>query len=258
MIKMSHQERMQRQAEKRASVLDVCRRMGWIDVVTTGQLLEITTDSARTTLKGMARDGLMLEQTVVGVAPRPISWYRPTSRGMAEAYFLAGEDLPDPLPEGRGRIAPQNYRHEQDILTIAITAERAGAQFIMFQPPVNKDKKPVAISQKYPDGLLKVGPTMYALEIERQPKSQRRYKEIIAAHLLAMERCLYKRVIYLSPDNYVKNRVKKMIYSIKTIHFGGRDYNLSESDSARFIFGIYENLGKFIKRQICLVDGEAQ
>lgn len=248
--KMSHQERMQRQAAKRAAILDTCRRMGWIDVATASQRLELTPDAARLTLRGMVRDGLLLGQTVEGVAPRPVAWYRATARGMAEAYILAEDDIPDPLPEGRGRIACQNYRHEQDILRVAIDAERAaGARFRMFEPPPNGQKK-VPTAQKYPDGLIVLAGKTYALEVEREAKSQRRYREIISAHLMAVERGLYDRIIYLSPDNHTKNRVKKMILSVKTIHFGGRVYNISQKDLTKFVFGTYKSFEKFIRKQL--------
>lgn len=245
--KMSHRERVLRRDEKRAEVLKVARCMGWINVAAAVTLLDVTRPAAARTLKGLVADGFLYAHELSGM-PRRV-WYSLTETGMAESCFLEGDPLPENIRAGRWKIAPQNYPHEQDVLILAVSALKVGADAYLFEQVFSGGNVGRSMSAKYPDLLIGAGGKTYGIEIEREAKSQRRYKDIIASHWLALERHQYDGVLYLSPDQAIRDRVGKVVQSVyERVRIGGRERALNSSEQKRFTFGTYDQGINFIRR----------
>ena len=232
--RMTHTQRSQRQAEKRAKILDLARRFGWLDAQAGAELLQITRTAAGRTLASLVSEGLLYAHEVPG-PPRRV-WYSITETGMAEAYYLSNLQLPAVLPVGRWKIAVQNYQHEQTILLFAVRAEAGGASARLPKAGASK------AAQKEPDLLIDSGGKTYAIEIEREVKSQRRYREIVASHWLAMERGKYDAVMYLTSTKALRDRLGRVVRSTySSIKLGGRERALTPDEQKRIKFGIYED-----------------
>lgn len=245
---MSHQERLERRDVKRVEVLKIARLMGWINVLAATQRLDVTRPAATRTLKGLVDDGLLYAHIIPGLPKRV--WYSITERGMAEAYYVEGLPLPHKISSGRWKISPQNYVHEQDVLIFSIQAQKAGASVRLYEQPSPGGKKARAIADKFPDLLVEISSKTYGIEIEREVKSQRRYRDIVASHWLAIERGQYDSVLYLTPDQAIRDRLARMVKSVfESVRLGGRVRALTEAERQRFQFGTYNSGIIFIKKQ---------
>lgn len=245
--KMSHGERIQRRDEKRTEILKFVRRMGWINTEGAAELLDVTRPAATRTLKGLAAAGFLYCHEQSGMPKRV--WYSCSETGMAEAHFLEDLPLPSSLQGGRWKIAPQNYAHEQDVLIFAIRAMKVGADARLFELSVSGGSKIRAISAKYPDLLIDIGGQTYGIEVEREVKSQRRYRDIIASHWLAIERQQYDSVLYLSPDQATRDRLGKVVKStFDHVRIGGRERALTDQERQWFRFGTYVQGINFIAK----------
>ncbi len=244
--KMSHQERIQRRDEKRAEVLKIARRMGWINVEAASELLDVTRPAAARTLKWLDTAGMLCLHEQSGMPKR--IWYSISATGIAEAYFL--ENLPLPsgtLQAGRWKIAPQNYQHEQEVLVFAIKALKAGADVQLFEQSAPGGSKTRAISSKYPDLRVEIDGQVFGIEIEREVKSQRRYRGIVASHWQAIERQQYDGVLYLSPGYSTRDRLGRIVKSVfNRVRIGGRERALTDQERQRFLFGTYSQGISFI------------
>lgn len=236
--KMSHDERIRRRDEKRAEILKVIRRMGWINTEGAAELLDVTRPAATRTLKWLTAAGLLYSHEISGMPKRV--WYSCSETGMAEAHYLDDLPLPSNIQAGRWKIAPQNYAHEQDVLLFAIRALKVGADVRLYEQSAQGRSKIRMISAKYTDMLIEIGGQTYGVEIEREVKSQRRYRDIIASHWLAIERQQYGLVLYLSPDQTTRDRLGRVLKSVfDSVRIGGRERVLTDQERQWFRFGTY-------------------
>jgi len=218
--------------------------MGWINTAAAAVLLDVTRPAAVRTLKGLTADGFLYSHELHGMPKR--LWYSISETGMEEAFFLEDMPLSASIQTGRWKIAPQNYQHEQDVLIFAIQAQKAGADIRLPEPQGNNGR---AKAGKYPDLLVEINEHVFGIEIEREAKSQRRYKDIIASHWLAMEREQYDGVLYLTPDQATRDRVGRVVKSVfDRVRIGGRERALSEPERQKFLFGKYVQGITFIKK----------
>jgi len=246
--KMSQAERMQRYDKKRAEVLKIALKFGWINVAAASELLGVTRPAAARTVKSLASDGLLFEHELAGM-PRRI-WYSISEAGVAEAYFLDDLDLPSNLQPGRWKIAVQNYQHEQDVLLIAIKSQKSGAEVCLAEFDQNDKKRGRSFSSKYPDFLIEISRKIYGIEIEREVKSQRRYKEIVASHWRAIERGHYDCILYLTPDQPTCDRLTRIVKSVfESVRLGGRERALTQPERQRFGFATYCQGVAYFERQ---------
>ena len=242
--KMTHEERISRRDEKRAEVLKATRRIGWINTEAASELLGVTRPAASRTLKGLTADALLCLHQLPGLPKR--IWYSITETGMDEALFLENLPLTSTIQAGRWKIAPQNYLHEQDVLIFSVKARKVGAEIRLAE---TEDGRGRALSGKYPDLLVTASGQTFGIEIEREVKSRRRYKEIIASHWRAMERQKYHKVLYLSPDTATRDRLKRIMNSVfEGVRIGGRDRPLTEQEQIRFGFATIDQGVNFIKK----------
>lgn len=234
--KMTHKERIGRWDEKRADVLKFTRCLGWINIEAASVLLDVTRPAATRTLKGLAADGLLHLHELSGMPKR--IWFSISETGMDEAFFLENLPLPSTVHAGRWKIAPQNYQHEQDVLIFAVRAHKVGAEIRLAVPENGSGR---ALSGKYPDLLVEIGGQVFGIEIEREVKSRRRYREIIASHWLAIERQQYGRVFYLAPDQPTRDRLVRVVKStFEGVRVGGRERALTAEERKRFGFATYQ------------------
>lgn len=246
--RMSHRQRVERRDEKRTQVLSVLRSIGWINVEAACELLGVSRPAATRTIKGLEADGFLCSHALPGVPKR--IWYSITERGMAEAYFVEGLPLPERIPSGRWKISLLNYQHEQDVLVFAIQVQKAGARVRLSEQSV-PGQKGRAISAKYPDLLVDAGNETFGVEMEREVKSQRRYREIIAAHWHAMERGEYQVVLYLTPKQATRDRLARVVKSVyESVRLGGRVRALTEEERQRIRFGTYQGALGFIQGKV--------
>lgn len=245
---MSHHQRQERRNEKRAEVLKITRRIGWINVEAASELLGVTRPAATRTLKGLVTNGMLYAHILPGMPKR--TWYSVTETGLAEAYYVEDLPLPSKLPSGRWKISPHNYQHEQDVLLFAIQAQKAGASVRLYEQPSPGGKKTRAIADKFPDLLVEISSKTYGIELEREVKSQRRYRGIVASHWLAMERGQYDTVLYLSPNQAIRDRLARVVKSVfDAVRLGGCLRELTESERRHYMFGTYLSGINFIHKR---------
>jgi hypothetical protein len=167
---------------------------------------------------------------------------------MAEAFIICGEQIPATLPLGRQTISDYSYLHEQDVNLIAVQLEQLGLE--PYLPKTESGGRGKGV--KYPDLLVKVGGRVIALEIERTPKTQRRYKDILASHWLATEKNIYNEILYLCPDVDIKKRVQALVRSVQSgkVKCGGAERELSDAEKNRVKIGTYNAVLNHIKKQL--------
>jgi hypothetical protein len=138
--------------------------------------------------------------------------------------------------------------HEQDVNLIAIQIEQLGLE--VYLPKTESGGRGKGV--KYPDLLVNINNKVVALEIERTPKTQRRYKDILASHWLGVEKKLYHEVLYLCPDIDVKKRVQALVRSVQggKLQCGGVQRQLSESEINIVKIGTYQAGVNHIKKML--------
>lgn len=242
--KMTHEERIQRSNEKRAEVLKIARRMGWVNIDGAAELLDVTRPAAARTLKGMALDGLLCLHELPGMPKR--IWFSISDVGMDEASFLEDLPLSSTIQAGRWKIAPQNYQHEQDVLITGIKVKKAGAEIRLATPEGRTGR---AMSEKFPDLLIDTGTQVFGIEVEREVKSRRRYRILVANHWLAIERGYYDKVMYLSPDLPTRDRLARIVKSVfEAVRIGGQERALTDRERQCFGFATYEQGINYINK----------
>jgi DNA-binding MarR family transcriptional regulator len=243
---MSYAERRDRKKEKQEQILLFCKKMGWIDSRAAALLLNSTRSAAGAALRKMEKEGLVIKHELPGPPKR--AWYSISERGMAEAFIICGEQIPATLPLGRQTISDYSYLHEQDVNLIAVQLEQLGLE--PYLPKTESGGRGKGV--KYPDLLVKVGGRVIALEIERTPKTQRRYKDILASHWLATEKNIYNEILYLCPDVDIKKRVQALVRSVQSgkVKCGGAERELSDAEKNRVKIGTYNAVLNHIKKQL--------
>jgi hypothetical protein len=241
---MSYAERRTRKREKQEQILLFTKKMGWIDSRAGALLLGSTRSAAGAALRKMEREGLMTKHELPGPPKR--AWYSISERGMAEAYIILNEQIPATLPLGRQTISDYSYLHEQDVNIIAVELEQLGLE--PYLPKTESGGRGKGV--KYPDLLVKIGEKTIALEVERTPKTQRRYKDILASHWLATEKNLYNEILYLCPNSEIKKRVQALVRSVQSGKFkcGGVERNLTQDEINRVKIGTYSAVINHFKK----------
>lgn len=241
---MSYAERRTRKKEKQEQILLFAKKFGWIDSRASALLLDSTRSAAGSALRKMEQEGLMLKHELPGPPKR--AWYSISEKGMAEAFIILNEQMPATLPLGRQTISDYSYLHEQDVNLIAVQLEQLGLE--PYLPKTESGGRGKGV--KYPDLLVNVKDKVIALEIERTPKTQRRYKDILASHWLATEKKIYNEVLYLCPDADTKKRVQALVRSVQSgkVKCGGAERELTEQEKNRVKIGTYSAVVNHIKK----------
>lgn len=75
--------------------------------------------------------------------------------------------------------------------------------------------------QKYPDGLMRKDGRIWAVEVERVAKSPKRYREIVNLYLNQLPQNHWDMVIYLFPNEQLRDRVQRIFYAVDAASIGG-------------------------------------
>ncbi len=223
--KMTYTERQARSDAKRLLILRfLSSGETYTGLRIAAQLMACSATSAERTLAGLVRSGA-LKTEIHFVQSRKLKLYGISPYGLA----LAGE-FDNPAFE-LGRINSQYILHHLQTQQARINAEAAG--WIDWKP--GKLLHGMGL-KKVPDALV-VSPAgrRVAIELELNIKTQKRYSEIISAHLQAITKKLWDEVHYLTSLELVLP-LQKVFQKIEIIPVLGERHKLEEKHRARFIF----------------------
>ncbi len=232
---MTHAQRMAANREKRRRVLAFLRSEIW---TTPGVLCSLLGDRGATSrlVAGLVRDGLVVVEDipfgrkVVGI----------TLDGQAVAAALVGKEFVARAHE-MGRVPLATLEHRCDLQRLRIACAKAGWGGWTYPDRVPVSKKagkdahrPDALATT-PDGVR------VALEVERTPKTAKRYRFILGRHLDAIRRGEYSCVLYTCPDAARVKGVRAIIHGLGHAVVGGVDKKLTEADLDHFDFLSYDD-----------------
>lgn len=222
---MSFAERQARNEAKRLLILRfLASGEAYASVQIAAQVMACSTSTAERTLVGLARDGA-LKSELHFVQSRKLKIYGITSHGLA----IVGE-FDNPAFE-MGRVNSAYVSHHLQTQIARLNAEAAGWT----------DWKPGKLLhglgfKKVPDALvLSPAGRRVAIELERHVKTQKRYAEIISAHLQSITQKHWDEVHYLASPELVLP-LQRLFKKIETIPVLGERHKVEERHRARFKF----------------------
>lgn len=235
LIPHSHADRLAAQEAKRRRLLAWLRTEIWTTPGIAGDVMGVRDRrTIRTTLGAMARDGLVLLDSieipfgalkVVGI----------TMDGQSAA--ATGEKLIVARTYERGRIGLTVLHHTLDVQRLKLACLRAGWKNWM-RPDAEKwgkNHRPDALAVT-PEGI------QVAIECERTLKTLKRYKSVMANHIASLKKNAFRRVIYVSPEpNKVRN-VERLLRSLPPLVVAGEKTLPGPVIDASFSFVTYEEL----------------
>jgi len=187
------------------------------------------------TLNRMVKNGVLSTYPITHFFIQTVNLYGITQQGITRS--LNDNDNPFRIrPFEPSKINLNTLRHRLDIQRISIEANKQGYNWCSLNNiKLNK-------GAKYPDGLMRKDGIVYAIEVEKTPKSPRRYKEIIEQYINQMSVSGWKKIIYLFPDEQMRDRVKKIFLSVNSIMIYGNLRPLTtENINSIFVFLTYDN-----------------
>lgn len=175
------------------------------------------------------------------LAGRPITLYGITSHGLAYAWDLHEDPVERPTFQP-SKVSVSTLQHKLDLQLIHIHTSRAqwdnwidGSQLGMR---LEKRKVPDAI-------VVDKQNVIYAIEIEREIKSSKRYREIIVSHLVSRKSGFWDKILYLCPTQDLAQRLDRKLNSIDSINVSGRQIQLTDKHFQFFDFFGYD---RFIEK----------
>lgn len=208
--------RAERVKQKRLAILRFLREEIWTDHHNLGQLLGINAAATYRTVSSLEKADLIRVERVpiVGgyVALVGITHH---GQGMAvEPGEAVVEKVFSP-----GRVPTTYLRHMLDVQLIRVKAEQAG-----WTQWVNADRL-----EKWPEGQARPDAFVtdsaggrIAVEVERTIKSPKRYIQILNVWLQAIRRGDVHRVVWVSPTEAIRDRLKQIIQAITHVDVGGQ------------------------------------
>ncbi|GEM_PF-693414 len=244
----SHQSRLNREAEKRATVLAWVASEGYSTTEILQKLLNLSRPQTYQTMKKLERDGLVTLQTVErGLLGKNTVWFV-TQHGATLAMDPNAERI-DIFTFQPGRVSPLTLNHVIDCQRARLAAQAAGwknwitdkqcrTRAALDEPAKEKRVKwlkiPDAIASD-PDGVI------VAIEIERTPKKPSTYAETLAEYVQMMHSNVIHRVDYVFPDPLLVPRVARIFKEIKSIKIQGQDVPITPAILSRFRFTALAN-----------------
>lgn len=223
-------ERMARCHDKRQHLLNLLADEIYISTELTGLALGLKRTAAYQTLAGMEKAGLLVRDSIC-LQGRDNTLWGISALGLAHA----GRELDQPIYE-IGRVSWLAVNHHFTTLRVRLLAEKVGWQNWQSGRLLYNRKFP-----KVPDavGVSPAGEPV-AFEIELNPKTVKRYRDIVAGHLLAMKSGHWSRVIYLSPAVLVP-RMQRLFQALGHVNVPGMGKAvLTAAHLARFQFRALE------------------
>ncbi len=223
--RMTYAERQARNEAKRLLILQfLSSGEAYTGVQIVAQVMACSAASAERTLARLVRDGA-LKSEVHFVRSRKMKIFGITNHGLA----LSGEF--DNSAFELGRINSQHILHHLQTQQARVNAEVAG--WTDWKP--GKMLHGLGL-KKVPDAHV-VSPAgrRVAIELELHIKTQKRYSEIVSAHLQAITKKLWDEVHYLTSPELVLP-LQRAFQKIETIPVLGERHKLEEKHRARFRF----------------------
>ncbi|MGP9648819.1 MobC family replication-relaxation protein [Halomonas sp. AOP42-C2-23] len=187
--------------EKRARLLAFLRDETWSTAPILQQVAGLQSRQAiSTTLRQLERDQLVRRKPLTIAGLNNVVAWGITPHGLAMSWDDADDMEQRPVFEP-SRLTLTRVPHQIDLQTARLAAEAAGWTDWQRGERQGKSEKgritPDAVATR-PDGVR------VAIEIERTIKTQKRYQQIIAGHLNAIQSGDWKGVYYVCPDNLAR------------------------------------------------------
>lgn len=242
LIPHSHAARLARRDEKRRKILAFLRSEIWTMPEIIGLVAGVSDPrTISSTLKSMECDGLIVREECTLPSGRRVHLIGITMDGQSHISHLLNKPIIDKAHE-RGRAGLSQVDHRCDAQRLHIQLAQAGWTGWKYpdRVPVAEKSQPGAhradAITTTPDGVV------VALEIERNVKTGKRYRAILAHHLAALARGDYFQVIYTSPNEVTAHAVRSLMTSINQVIVAGRETTVTAEMLKNFRFLTYEEL----------------
>lgn len=235
LIPHSHADRMAAQAAKRRRLLAWLRSEIWTTPAIAGDVMQVRhPGTIRNTLASMAREGLVVLDSIdISHGSLPIVGItmdgQSAAAGMEKAMVARSYE--------RGRIGLTVIDHTLDLQRLKLACIRAGWKN-WTRPDAQKWGKahrPDALAIA-PDGMP------VAIECERTVKTLKRYRATAAAHIDALKKNTYQRVIYVSPMPEKLRNIERLLRALPPLVVAGSKVLPGPVIDANFLFATYEDL----------------
>lgn len=230
----THAERAARTEEKRARLVEWLRDEKFTDYQTAGAVLGVTPKAAYKTLTATDRDGIT-ERHRVG---RSSVWSL-TMRGLLE--YMGPEDDPQGLFDAR--ISEATVLHTLAIQRARLAAEAAGwtawkaERIIKREAQTAREAGTASPWMKQPDALgVTPSGVAVAVEVERTPKTPKRYQAIMADYLQMAKAGTLHEVHYITETARMRDGLERLFRSIKTVTVRGTEVPLKAEHCQVFRF----------------------
>ncbi len=228
----SHAERLAARKKKARRLLAFLSSEIWTTVQVAGDVMRLSSRSAVwQTLKSFEKEGWIVFDEIDPPGRRLVGI---TADGQAWVAGLIGKPIETRVYQ-RGRVGLATIEHRIQLQRLRIAAARAGWKNWVYPDrlPVNQKNS----GRHRPDALVTTNDgTRVAIELERTLKTLKRYRVICSAHLDAIGRREYDRVIYICPDAGRAAAVRKIFQSLGRVLVGGRDTAITTEMLSKFVF----------------------
>lgn len=213
---MPYAQRAERVLQKQRAVLRFLRPEVWTDHKNLGELLQVKPAATYRTVDSLVKAELLRTERVALVGGH-ITLIGITHHGQALAAD-PGETVIEKVfvPS---RVSATYLRHTLDVQFLRIKAEMAG-----WTDWINADRV-----EKWPEGQARPDAFVVdgagrriAVECERTFKAPRRYNQILNVWLQAIRRSEVQRVVWVSPDDTVRDRLRQIIMAITHVEVAGQ------------------------------------
>lgn len=222
---MTHAEKNARAAAKKSLILDfLAGGEVYTSPAMAAQVMACSRRSADSTLAALVREGC-LKSEIHFIASRKCVLFGITPHGLAAVEKF--ENLYFEL----GRTNSAYVLHHLQTQQARLSAEAAGWKNwqpgkILYNTGLRKVPDAVATD---PAG------TIVAIEIERHVKTSKRYAEILAAHLISINKKRWREIHYLTPPGLSK-RLEQAFLKVKKVKVESKIVQLTDAHYQRFKF----------------------
>ena len=205
----------------------------YIDYKTAAAVLSCTPASAFKTLTSMERDGF-LERHAVG----RISVWSTSLAGQIE--FMSESD--DPLSVFEARVSEITVRHTLAVQLARLAAEAAGGTDWKAERSIRREAaqaNKAGMSSpwlKVPDGVITFAGRRIAVEVERSPKSPKRYRVIMAEYLQMRRADTVAGVHYVCESPKLAKGLERIFKATESVLIRGTEVRLKPEHYACFEF----------------------
>jgi DNA-binding PadR family transcriptional regulator len=235
--KMSYTDKIERRDQKQALILQFLSDFEvFTCVVIVSQLLAISPSSARRTLDQLVKSGLLIAET------HYIDGHAVKVYGISSAGLLAVDaEIEAPYFE-RLKVKSNFIHHKLETQRIRIITEGMGAKWTSerkLRATKGLKKFPDAVCEIYLNNNRVPGNRLF-IECEREPKTAKRYAQILKNYLHSIEiKELGDAVVYLFPHKYLSGATR-LLKSIELPECPTWD-NHQFYRPYRFLIGALEN-----------------